>query len=167
MPGAKEGIQRRRAGENACQSVACKWQNHRLANCAIRNGIPGLRAPRDASSKVLQPANNPHWRTFMAKRKNGVNKSEEIRKVLRENPRIKAKEVISTLADRGITVTDTLVYLVKRSRRGRRKKAREAVATVAATGNSDPLTTIRKIKQLANDVGGLKKLKALVDALSE
>lgn len=103
----------------------------------------------------------------MAKQKSGINKSEEIRKVVRANRKMKAKQVVSTLAERGIPVTDTLVYLVKSKMKGRRKKAREAVASVAATGNSDPLTTIRKIKQWANEVGGLKKLKALVDALSE
>ena len=106
----------------------------------------------------------------MAKQKSDVNKSEEIRQLLRANPKIKAKEVVSTLAGRGIKVTDTLVYFIKgklKGRRGRRKKAQQAVATAAATGYSDPLTTIRKVKGWANEVGGLKKLKALVDALSE
>jgi hypothetical protein len=51
--------------------------------------------------------------------------------------------------------------------RGRRKKDRQMVANVAATGNSDPVATILKVKRWANEVGGMKKLKALVDALSE
>jgi hypothetical protein len=41
------------------------------------------------------------------------------------------------------------------------------VAKVAATGNHDPVATILRVKGWANEVGGLKKLKALVDALSE
>jgi hypothetical protein len=41
------------------------------------------------------------------------------------------------------------------------------VARVAATGNSDPVATIRKVKVLADELGGLRKLKALVDMLSE
>ena len=44
------------------------------------------------------------------------------------------------------------------------------IAKVAETTNvtkSDALSTILKVKALANEVGGLKKLKALVDALSE
>lgn len=83
---------------------------------------------------------------------------------------MKAREVVSTLAARDIKVAEQLVYYVKgkmKGRRGRRKQAQQAVATVAATGNSDPLTTIRRIKSWANEVGGLKKLKALVDALAE
>jgi len=54
-----------------------------------------------------------------------------------------------------------------KGRRGRRKKAQQAVATAAATGYSHPVTTIRKVKGWANEVGGLKGLKAVVDALSE
>ena len=41
------------------------------------------------------------------------------------------------------------------------------VANVAATGNIDPVATILKVKGWASEIGGLKKLKALVDALSE
>ena len=43
------------------------------------------------------------------------------------------------------------------------------VATVAAaTGTKeDAVKTILKVKGWANEVGGLKKLKALVDALGE
>jgi hypothetical protein len=81
-----------------------------------------------------------------------------------------AKEVVSTLAGRGIKVTDTLVYFVKgkmHGRKGRRQKARQMVANVAATGNGDPVATILKVKRWALEVGGMKKLKALVDALSE
>jgi hypothetical protein len=106
----------------------------------------------------------------MAKQKSDVNKSEEIRQLLRANPKMPAKEVVSTLATRGIKVAETLVYFVKgkmKGKKGRRKKARQMVANVAATGNVDPVATIRKVKAWANEVGGLKKLKALVDALSE
>jgi hypothetical protein len=52
-------------------------------------------------------------------------------------------------------------------RKGRHKKAQRMIANVAATGNSDPVKTILMVKHWANEVGGLKKLKALVDALSE
>ena len=51
--------------------------------------------------------------------------------------------------------------------KGRRKKARRMVAKVAARGNNDPVATILKVKGWANEVGGLRRLKALVDALSE
>ena len=80
------------------------------------------------------------------------------------------KEVVATLAGRGIKVADTLVYYVKgkmKGRQGRHKKAQRMVANVAATGNNDPVKTILKVNGWANEVGGMKKLKALVDALSE
>jgi hypothetical protein len=54
-----------------------------------------------------------------------------------------------------------------KGRQGRHKKAQRMVANVAATGNSDPVKTILKVKAWSNEVGGLKKLKALVDAFSE
>ena len=106
----------------------------------------------------------------MAKKKNGVNKSEEIRQLMRAHPEMPVREIMSTLAGRGIKVADTLVYYIKgkmKGRKGRRKKAQRMVANVAATGNSDPVATIIKVKGWASAVGGLKKLKALVDALSE
>jgi len=106
----------------------------------------------------------------MAKQKNGVNKSEEIRQLLRAKPELHVKEVVSALAKRGITVLDNQVYFQKgkmKGRQGRRKKAQRMVANVTATGNTDPVKTILTVKSWAHEVGGLKKLKALVDALCE
>ena len=106
----------------------------------------------------------------MAKRKEGPSKSAAIREVLKENRKLTAKEVVSALAAKGIQVTEGLVYFNKgkmKGRRGRRKKARQMVARVAATGNTDPVATILKVKSWASELGGMKKLKALVDALTE
>jgi hypothetical protein len=106
----------------------------------------------------------------MARRKNGVNKSEEIRQLLRTNPKITAKEVTATLADRGIQISENLFYFIKGQMKGRKKRARHMVNRVAAATNatrSDALATVLKVKKLAQEVGGLKSLKALVDALSE
>jgi hypothetical protein len=106
----------------------------------------------------------------MPKQKSDVNKSEEIRQLFRSNPEMPVKEVVSTLAGRGIKVADNQVYFVKgrmKGRQARHKKAQRMVANVAATGNTDPVKTILKVKGWASEVGGLKKLKALVDALSE
>ena len=106
----------------------------------------------------------------MAKKKNGVNKSDEIRQLLKTNPKVPAKDIISTLAGKGIEVTDSLIYFVKgkmKGRQSRRKKTSQTVTNVAATGTADPVATIMKVKRWASEVGGMKKLKALVDALSE
>jgi hypothetical protein len=109
----------------------------------------------------------------MAKKKNGVNKSEAIRQLLKASPELSAQEAVAALAAKGIEVSDNLVYFIKgkiKGRKGRKKKAQQVVAKVAETNNvpkSDALATILKVKALATDVGGLKKLKALVEALSD
>jgi hypothetical protein len=107
----------------------------------------------------------------MAKTRNGVNKSAEIRHLLKANPEIGAKEVVAKFAEKGIKISDALFYFVKgqmRGRKARKTKARKMVARVAVTtGTVDALATILKIKHLASEVGGLKKLRALVEALSE
>src|SRR5579883_2560542 len=85
---------------------------------------------------------------FMARQQNGVNKSEQIRQMLRANPKVSAKEVKDSLEAKGIPISDKLFYLVKGKmlgKRSRKRKARKMVAQVA----------------------GLRKLKALVDALTE
>jgi hypothetical protein len=107
----------------------------------------------------------------MAKRKGGVNKSEEIRQLYKANPKLKAKEVIAALSEKGITVTEGLVYLIKGKmlgRKRRRRRAQNAVARVAqSTGSADALGTILKVKGQADQVGGMRKLKALIDAMLE
>lgn len=106
-----------------------------------------------------------------------ANKSEAIRELLKQNPALKAGEVIEALAGKGIKVNPSTYYFVKgqmKGKKGRRKKARQMVEKVSATMSSngptktgDVVATILKIKHLAADVGGLKKLKSLVDALNE
>ena len=61
-----------------------------------------------------------------------------------------------------------------KGRKGRRKKAHQMIADVSATMGAngaapaktrDVIATILKVKHLAAEVGGLKKLTALVEAL--
>jgi hypothetical protein len=106
-----------------------------------------------------------------------VNKSAEIRYLLKANHTMTANEVVDTLAKKGITVSPNLYYFIKgrlKGRKGRRRKMQQNVANVmtangavAKPGSGDVLTTIKKVKGLAAEVGGLKKLMALIDALSE
>ena len=105
--------------------------------------------------------------------KSEVNKSEEVRKLLLANPKISAKEVSATLAERGISVANGLFYFVKgkmkgrKSRHTRAKRMVEQVSAATASGNGDAVKIILRVKTWATEVGGIKKLKALVDALSE
>ena len=109
----------------------------------------------------------------MARQKNGVNKSDEIRQLLKANPEIGAKEAIAALGAKGIKISDNLYYFVKghiKGTKGNKKKAQQVIAKVAEATSvpmSDALSTIRKVKAVAIDVGGLKKLKALVEALTD
>ena len=109
----------------------------------------------------------------MAKRMNGVNKSEEIRQMLRANPKVSAKEVRDALGANGIKISDHLYYFVKGNmlgKKARKNKARTMVTKVTAstgTSSTDAVSMILKVKSLANQVGGMKKLRALVEALSD
>jgi len=108
----------------------------------------------------------------MAKQKTEVNKSEEIRQVLNANPKAKAKEVVATLDENGIKVNTAQVYFIMGTLKGRKNKAKKVaaeVATITATpsSNGDALKTILKVKEWAAEVGGMKKLIALAQALSE
>ena len=111
----------------------------------------------------------------MAKKSNGgVNKSEEVRQLLKANPATTAKEVVDKLAEKGIKISNALFYFTKGQMKGRKaRKAKDqtkAVAKVAESTHvtkSDALATILRVKGWAKEVGGMKTLKALVEALSE
>jgi hypothetical protein len=101
--------------------------------------------------------------------------SEHARGLLRQNPHISVTEAIAKLAQMGIDLKPSLFYFVKgkmKGRKGRRRQIRRKVASVMANGapataSADVLATIRKVKGVATEVGGLRKLAALVAALGE
>ncbi|MEI7683388.1 MAG: hypothetical protein WCL32_00065 [Planctomycetota bacterium] len=99
----------------------------------------------------------------------GVNKSKAIRDLFIQQPDIKAKEVVETLGKQGIEVKSGLVYIVKGKMQAGQQQVRKEkrAATRVASGNSDAVATILKVKTLANELGGLGSLKAIVDLLSE
>ena len=115
----------------------------------------------------------------MAKKaKSEVNRSAAIRDLFKVKPDITASEAIAALAAKGITISDHLFYNVKGRFAGRKKRRRKAhrkamgIVVAAGTTNapivkSDALATIRKVKAVAAEVGGLRTLKGIVDALSE
>ena len=118
-----------------------------------------------------------------------VNKSAAIREIFAQKPDAKVAEVIALLAEKGIKASTNLVYLVKGTISGgkkRRRRIRNAAAQVVAASGQDGATsqngtsghvtaprkddvlkTILKVKAFAAEVGGLRTLKGLVDALSE
>jgi hypothetical protein len=103
----------------------------------------------------------------MAKRRgpNGqVNKSAAIREIFEQDIKTPVKDVIATLAAKGVKVEPSLVYFTK----GRMKKMkRKALGrSMAAAGVANPVDLILKVRGLASSAGGMSKLKALVDAMS-
>ena len=109
----------------------------------------------------------------MAKKSNGVNKSDEVRLLLKANPAITAKEAVTTLAEKGIKISNALFYFTKgqmKGRKARKQKDQKTAAKVAEASlvlKGDAVSTILKVKAWAKEVGGMKTLKALVEALSD
>ena|ERR1022692_4690010 len=108
------------------------------------------------------------------KQQQSVNQSEAIREVLTANPEIKAKEVVAQLAEKGITTKVSLVYIIKgklQGRKARKKRAQKLVEKVdAATGGKatrdQTVAEILQVRSFGEEVGGMARLKVLVDALS-
>src|SRR5438128_283604 len=105
----------------------------------------------------------------MARSKDGVNKSAEIRKALAENPKAKSSDIIDALAAKGIKVAKSLIYMVKsQMKRKKRRLKREEVATTSkALGITNPVDLILKVKAIAGEAGGIRKLKQLIDVMAE
>jgi hypothetical protein len=102
------------------------------------------------------------------RKKNGVNRSEEIRALIEKNPKMKGSEVVQALNERGIKVSGNLVYLVRAKMGHRRRKARRAAAINAGVRNGvpNPVQLILDVRALAERTGGVRQLKQLVDALA-
>lgn len=103
----------------------------------------------------------------MAKSK--TNRSAAIRAYYKSHRKAEAQEVVDALAKDGIKVNTGLVYQVKRTIKGRRKKRLAAVAVasknIRKNGQVDAVTLVKKVKELANEAGGISKLKELLDVL--
>jgi hypothetical protein len=112
---------------------------------------------------------------MMAKKASGgePNKSQAIRDLLKENPKIKGSEAVALLKEKGIEISGGLFYIVKgkalgrKSRRKKREKTAVGVLEATAVNHSDAVSTIVKVKAFAAEVGGLRTLRKLVDALSD
>jgi hypothetical protein len=107
----------------------------------------------------------------MAKRKQGVNKSQAIREFLQHNAKATAQEVVDALGAKNIAVKPGLVYIVKgkmlQIRSHKKQKAARVARAGQKTGSTDPVALILRIKALAVDAGGMDNLKMLVSVLAE
>ena len=107
----------------------------------------------------------------MAKRGNGVNKSEAIRELYASNPKMPVKQAVDTLAKKGIKVAPSQIYFVLGGVRGKAKRQkRQRAAAIDAVVKSEvafPIEVISELRGLASKVGGMANLKRLVDVLVE
>ena len=104
----------------------------------------------------------------MAKRK-GTNKSQAIRDMLAANPKAKVKDIVDAMGKKGLKVSPNLVYFLKAKGKAkkRRIKRQKAVAAGSAAGHIDAVGLVMDVRHLAVKAGGMKRLKELVDILSE
>jgi hypothetical protein len=92
-----------------------------------------------------------------------VNKSQAIREMFAQDPKMGSKAVIGGLAEKGVKVSSTMVYYVRsKMKQAKRKERRDRVAATA-----NPVELVLRVKDLAREVGGIKHLKQLVDLLAE
>jgi hypothetical protein len=110
----------------------------------------------------------------MAKARSGsengkVNKSQAIRELFAEDPKMDSKTVMGRLAEKGIKVSPTMVYYVRsKLNLAKRRAKRERVAESSKGSQArNPVELVSQVKQLAHEVGGIKRLKQLVDLLAE
>jgi len=105
----------------------------------------------------------------MAKQKSDVNKAQIIKDILQKNPHTPVKEIMATLAQQGIKVSETYVYVVKsKSKAKKRKEKREkAIAASNSSGVANPVELILQVRKVAEAAGGIRRLKQLVDILAE
>jgi hypothetical protein len=109
----------------------------------------------------------------MAKSTGEVTRSDEIRILLKANPKIGSKEAVAKLAEKGIKISSGLFYVVKGQLIGQKARKKRAQKAATKAGESthvngiDAVSTILKVRAWATEVGGMKNLKALVEALSD
>lgn len=104
----------------------------------------------------------------MARRKRGA-KSAAVRAILEQNPNAPIAEIISTLAAKKMKVSHNLVYGIKAKMHHKQHqvKRQKVMVTSQRMSNGSPAEMIRKVRAFADEFGGIKSLKELVDALAE
>jgi hypothetical protein len=97
-----------------------------------------------------------------------VNKSQMVRDLLAQNPMMAVKDVVATMAAKGHKITANLVYFLRGKEKAKKRRAarQKAAKVVSSNGPLDPIVAIMKVKDLAAEVGGMPKLKELLDVLS-
>jgi hypothetical protein len=100
----------------------------------------------------------------MAKKAARGEKSQAIRDYFKANPKAKASEVVSALAEKGIKVSTPMVYTLKaRNSMGkRRKQARSSGQTIGLS-----ITSLLAAKKFVDQAGGIDQAREAIDALAK
>lgn len=106
----------------------------------------------------------------MAKKSEGVNKSEAVRQFLAKSKRAKPATVVAALAEQGITITAQYVSTIRsnaRRKKGKNKRGENGGATTRPASDKVSLATLVQAKRLADQLGGVAKAKEALDALAK
>lgn len=103
----------------------------------------------------------------MAKKRSGVNLSEEIRKYVKENPNAKPKAISEGLASAGVKVTPVYVSTILSSERRKSGKGKRRGRRSAAQNSGDVLANLVLAKKLADKMGGIESARAALDTLAK
>lgn len=117
-----------------------------------------------------------HFRTEGSNMPELVNKSEQTRKWVQKHPKSTQNEVVAAMKSQGIEISTALAGNILRELRGitrpRKKTARKGVTVKQARAksvNGEPVAIehLREAKRLADQMGGIDRLQAAVEALRE
>jgi hypothetical protein len=106
----------------------------------------------------------------MPRKKGSVNKSAVVRELLGQNPKAPVRDIVASMDNKGLKISPNLVYLIKAKLRSGKAKQSRQKATHAAAGNGrggNTIELVRKVKDLASQVGGYSKLKELAEILAD
>lgn len=98
-----------------------------------------------------------------------INKSQAIRDYLAANPKADTKAIVAGLAEKGVKVAPTLVYFIRSKQGKARRRAKRELAAESSrrSGAKNPVEVVIRVKTLADELGGIKNLKTLVDLLAD
>jgi arginine repressor len=103
--------------------------------------------------------------------KGDVNKSQEIKKVLAATPGKSPKEIADALTAKGVKVTPAYVSTIKtnlKAKKAKKKKVtRKKQAPKAAPATGVTFDQLRRAKDMAKQLGGVKNAQEALTALSE
>ena len=106
----------------------------------------------------------------MAKKRSGINLSEEIRKYVQANPSAKPKAISEGLASAGVKVTPIYVSTIlsnERRKSGKGKRRGRRLGRPAAQSSGDVLANLVLAKKLADRMGGIESARAALDTLAK